>query len=258
VNSAVFITVRMKSSRLPRKALLEIKGKPVIEHLIDRLKLAKSPDLIVLCTSTHPDDAVLVDVARKNGIEYFRGSEDDKLDRYLNAARRYSIDFIVVTEGDNIFYGPDIIDGIMDLYLRTKADYISCPGLPLGTAPHGIKVEALERVCQIKSERDTEVWGGYFADSGLFKVEHLEIPAELRRPEIRMTLDYPEDYEFIKAIFDRLYSPGKVFSLRDILSLLRKNPELMDMNRNVQEAYREHLKKSAPVGFKNIPSSAGS
>jgi len=253
VKSAVFITVRMKSSRLPRKALLEIKRKPVIEHLIDRLKLAKSPDLIVLCTSTHPDDTVLVDVARKNHVEYFRGSEDDKLDRYLRAAHRYDIDFIVVTEGDNIFYEPEIIDGIIDLYLRTKADYISCPGLPLGTAPHGIKVEALEKVCQTKSEKDTEVWGGYFTGGGLFKVEYLEVPAELRRPEVRMTLDYPEDYEFIKAIFDRLYLPGKVFSLRDILSLLRDNPELMDINRNMQEAYMEHLKKSAPVKLKDAP-----
>jgi len=256
VKSAIFITVRMKSTRLPGKALLEIKGKPVIEHLIDRLKLAKLPDLIVLCTSTHPDDAVLANVARKNHIEYFRGSEDDKLDRYLNAAQRYSVDFIVVTEGDNIFYEPEIIDGIIELYLRTKADYISCLELPLGTAPHGVRVEALEKVCQIKSETDTEVWGGYFTDSGLFKMEYLEIEEELRHPEIRMTLDYPEDYQFFREIFRRLYRPGKVFSLRDILSLLRDNPQLMDINRKAQAAYMEHLKKSAPIKFKDISSAS--
>jgi spore coat polysaccharide biosynthesis protein SpsF len=71
-----------------------------------------------------------------------------------------------------------------------------------------------------------------------------------------MTLDYPEDYEFFKAIFNRLYSPGEVFSLRDILSLLRDHPQLMDINRNRQEAYMEHLKKSAPVKFKDIPSAS--
>ena len=256
MKSAIFITARMKSTRLPGKALLEIKGKPVIEHLIDRLKLAKFPDLIVLCTSTHPDDAVLADVAHNNSIECFRGSEDDKLDRYLKAAQRYGVDFIVVTEGDNIFYEPEIIDGIIELYLRTKVDYISCLELALGTAPHGIKVEALEKVCQIKSETDTEVWGGYFTDSGLFKVEYLEVSAELRHPEMRMTLDYNEDYQFFKEIFNRLYRPGKIFSLRDIISLLISNPQLIDINRNVQEAYMEHLKKSAPVKFKNIPSAS--
>jgi len=237
----------MKSTRLPGKALLEIKEKPVIDHLIDRLKLAKSPDLIVLCTSTHPDDAVLADVAHNNSIECFRGSEDDKLDRYVNAAQRYGVNFVVVTEGDNIFYEPEIIDGIIELYLHTKVDYICCLELPLGTAPHGIRVKALEKVCQIKSETDTEVWGGYFTDTGLFKVEYLEVSAELRHPEMRMTLDYPEDYEFFKAIFDRLYLPGEVFSLRDIISLLRSNPELIDINKKAQAAYLKHLKKSAPV-----------
>lgn len=247
MKSAIFITVRMKSSRLPRKALLEIKGKPVIEHLIDRLKLTKSPDLIVLCTSTHPEDAVLVDVARKNRIESFRGSEDDKLDRYLKAALQYCLDFIVVTHGDNIFYEPEIIDKVIKLYSKTKADYIDCRELPLGTTPQGIKFEALKKVCQIKAEKDTEVWGGYFTDTGLFMVEYLKVPAELRHPEIRMTLDYPEDYEFFKGIFDRLYSPGKVFSLRDVVSLLIGNPELMNINKKAQAAYLEHLKRSAPV-----------
>ncbi|MBA7481331.1 8-amino-3,8-dideoxy-manno-octulosonate cytidylyltransferase [subsurface metagenome] len=251
--SAIFITVRMKSTRLPNKALLKIENRPAIEHLIERLKLAKLPDLIVLCTSTHPDDAILVDVARQNHIEYFRGSEDDKLDRYLNAAQKYGVDFIVVTEGDNIFYEPEIIDEIIKLYLRTKADYITCRGLPLGTSPHGINVGALNKVCQIKSETDTEVWRGYFTDTGLFKVEYLEVEEELRHPEIRMTLDYPEDYEFFKEIFDRLYVPGKVFSLRDIIALLKSNPQLMDINRNVQEAYLKYLKKSAPVKLKDSP-----
>lgn len=247
MKSAILITVRMKSSRLPRKALLEIKGKPVIEHLIDRLKLAKSPDLIVLCTSTHPDDAVLVDVARENHIESFRGSEDDKLDRYLKAASKYGLDFIVVTHGDNVFYEPEIIDDVIELHSKTKVDYVDCRELPLGTVPQGIKVGALEKVCRIKAETDTEVWGGYFTDSGLFKVEYLEVAAELRHPEMRLTLDYPEDYELFRAIFDRLYSPGKVFPLRDIVSLLLGKPELMDINRRAQAAYLEHLKESAPV-----------
>lgn len=251
---AILITVRMKSSRLPGKALLKIKGKPAIEHLIDRLKLAKLPDLIVLCTSTHPDDAVLVDVARTSHIEYFRGSEDDKLDRYLNAALEYGLDFVVVTHGDNIFYEPGIIDGVIELHLRAKADYITCTGLPLGTSPQGIKFEALERVCQIKDETDTEVWEGYFTNAGLFEVEYLEVAEELRHPEIRMTLDYADDYEFFKQIFDRLYSPGKVFSLRDVISLLGDNPGLMDINRNAQAAYMEHLKKAAPVKLKDLPS----
>ena len=253
IKSAIFITVRMKSVRLPNKALLKIKGKPVIEHLIDRLKLAKLSDLIVLCTSTHPDDAILIDVARKNHIEHFRGSEDDKLDRYLNSAQKYGLDFIIVTEGDNIFYEPSIIDSIIRLYQRTKADYIAYRGLPLGTSPHGISFKSLQRVCQIKDTIHTEAFGAYFTDTGLFKVEYLNVGKELRHPEIRLTLDYPEDYELFKEIFGRLYQSGKFFSLRDIISLLRSNPQLMDINRNVRGAYSECLKKCTPVKLKDLP-----
>lgn len=209
--------------------------------------------MIVLCTSTHPDDAVLVDVARRNHIEYFRGSEDDKLDRYLNAAKKYGVDFIIVTHGDSVIYDPQIIDAVNGLYQQTNADYITCTGLPLGTSPQGIKFEALDKVCQIKDETDTEVWEGYFTNAGLFKVEYLEVEEELRHPEMRMTLDYPEDYEFFKEIFDRLYRPGKIFSLRDAISLLKNNSQLMDINRNAQAAYLEHIKKSASVKLKDLP-----
>ena len=246
----IFIGVRMKSTRLPRKALLEMSGRTAIEHLIDRLKYSKLQDVIVLCTSTHPDDAVLVDIARRNKIEYFQGSEDDKLDRYLNAALKYGVNFIIITEGDNIFYEPDIIDEIVRIYQRTGADYIACNGLPLGTAPHGIKIEALQKVCRMKAETDTEVWGGYFTDTGIFKVEHLEAKGELKHPEIRMTLDYPEDYDFFKEVLKRLYEPGKLLPLRDIISFLENNPQITDINKNAQESYLKHLKKSPSIKLK--------
>jgi spore coat polysaccharide biosynthesis protein SpsF len=247
---AIFIGVRMKSIRLPGKALLEIKGKTVTEHLIDRLKLARLPQKIVLCTSVNPDDAPLVDIARKNNIDCFHGSEEDKLDRYLNAAYKFGVDFVIITEGDNVFFDPDIIDGVIRLYEKTGADYISCKGLPLGTTPHGLKVAALKKVCEIKSESDTEVWGGYFTNTDFFDVKYLDIDPALHHPELRLTMDYPNDYELFKEIFNRLYSPGKIFSLRDIVTLLVNNPEVRNINRKEQEAYLQHLKKSATMKLK--------
>ncbi len=258
MKSAIFIGVRMKSTRLPQKALLDIKGKPVITHLIDRLKLAREPQLIVLCTSVNPEDTPLVDIALKNNIEYFRGSEDDKLDRYLNAAYKYGVDFIIITEGDNVFFDPDIIDGIIRRYKQSGADYISCKGLPLGTTPHGVKVKALKKVMEMKSESDTEVWGPYFTDTGVFEVEYLEIEPELKHPEIRLTMDYPRDYELFKAIYDRLYSQEHIFSLHDIVSLLTSNPEIMNINSKEREAYQEHLKKSATMKLKKPAKSSQS
>ena len=252
MKSAIFLSIREKATRLPKKVLLEIKGKTVTEHLIERLKQAKLPDLLVLCTSTHPDDTILVEIAKKAGIEYFRGSEDDKLDRYLNAALKFGVDFMVIGDGDDIFCDPVFIDKTIERFIQTDADFIACKELPLGVASSGFKREALRKVCEIKAEEDTEVWGGYFTDTGLFKVEYLEVEDEdLRHPEIRMTLDYQEDFDFFKAIFDRLYLPGKVFSLKKIMKLLQSNPHIININKDLQKAYLENLRKHTKIKLKN-------
>lgn len=243
MKTAVFITVRMKSTRLPRKALLKIKGRATIEHLIDRARAARRPDMVVLCTSTHPDDAILENVAKNNAIEVFRGSPEDKLDRYLQAAKKYGIDFIVNIDGDDILCDPELVDRTIDEFKKTRADCIIWKDLPVGAAPIGIKVKALEKVCQIKAEKDTEVWGGYFTDTGFFKVRYLKADEDLRHPEFRMTLDYPEDLEFFKAVFKKLYVRGKIFSLREVVRLLERNPDITEINKRVQKLYEEKWKK---------------
>ncbi len=251
MKSAIMIAVRMKSTRLPKKSLLKIKGRTIIEHIIDRLKTAKLPNLIVLCTSTQPDDEILAEIAKKNNIESFRGSPEDKLGRFLGAAKKYGVDFIVSVDGDDVFCDPEFIDKTIEAFNRTDADYITCNDLPLGAASHGIKVKALEKIFKLKAETDTEVYGGYFTETGLFKVEYLKVEdEELKHPEIRMTLDYQEDFEFFKAIFDELYSSGRVFTLKEILALLKRKPQIVEINKAVQEKYTTRLQKHAKVKLK--------
>ena len=247
---AIFLSIREKATRLPKKVLLKIKGKTVTEHLIDRLKRAKLPDQIILCTSTHADDDILVDIANKKGIQQFRGSEEDKLDRYLKAAEKFGIDFMLVVDGDDIFCDPEYIDKSVERFKQTGADYIICKDLPLGVTSFGLKYEALKKVCERKKENDTEVWGGYFTNTNLFNVEYIEAEGELRRPEIRMTLDYKEDFEFFKTIFDKLYKKDKQFTLKQIIELIDKEPEIAEINSSVQKKYEQHLKKSAAVSIK--------
>ena len=150
MNTAVFIPVRTKSTRLPNKALLDIKGKPVLEHLIERVKSAKLPNLIALCTTVNTEDEVLVRIAERNGICYFQGSEKDILDRYLKAALKYDVDFIVNVDGDDILCDPEYMDKVVEVFRRTGADYIKCEGLPFGAAPIGIKVEALKKIRELQ------------------------------------------------------------------------------------------------------------
>jgi spore coat polysaccharide biosynthesis protein SpsF len=232
--------------------LIEVEGKTVIEHLIERVKAARMANLAVLCTTLNPEDLVFVTIAKKSGVECFRGSENDILDRFLNAALKYNVDFIVNVDGDDVFCDPELIDKTAQTFLETGVSFIKWNTLPLGASPLGIKVEALKKVCLTKDERDTETgWGMYFTETGLFDVKNLEPDdEELRHPEIRMTLDYPEDLEFVKEVFKRLYTPGKVFTLKDILRLLKKEPSLAEINKTVQDKYWKRFRKRAKIRMK--------
>jgi len=244
MRSAILLTAGTRSIRLPRKILREIRGRTVVEHLIDRLKLARRPEAIVMCTSTHPADDVLVELADRNGIGCFRGSEFDLLERYRGATVGRNWDFVVIVDADDLFCDPPHIDQTIGTFEETGADFIKVDGLPFGVAPNGVKVKALEEVCAIKGEDSTDGWGKYFTRSGLFQVLQLPVAdARLRRPELRMSLDYPEDLQFFEAVFAALYVPGRVFALEEVIGLLKAKPEIADLNKHMQEAYWKRFKQ---------------
>lgn len=258
MRSAIFLSARTKATRLPGKAFLDLGGRTVTERLIERLKLAKEAQLIMLCTSTHPDDRALVEIARRAGIETFCGSEDDKLDRYLKAARQFGVDFVVVVDGDDPFCDSGYIDRIIRRAREGDADYIRCTGLPVGVGANGVRVTALERVCAIKTERDTEVWGGYFTQTGLFRVEEVTADPVHTAPELRVTLDYPEDYAFFQAVYRELHIPGRTFSLDEILGLVRENPAIARINQSAQAKYEANLQRITRIGIRSERATCGS
>jgi spore coat polysaccharide biosynthesis protein SpsF len=248
MKTAIFLSIREKAKRLPGKVLREIRGKTVCEHLIDRLKLARKPDLLVMTTSTHPDDTVLCEMASRSGIPFFRGSEEDKLDRYLRAAEKFGIDFMVIVDGDDLFCSEEHIDLTIEANRRTQYDYISQQGLPLGAACFGIRQQALKTVCELKQERDTEVWGGYFTESGLFQVHMIQVEDPiLHRPDIRMTLDYEEDLRFFEAVIDGLFHGAEIPPFRQVMTYLGDHPEIVALNQSVQEKYERNLHRARPV-----------
>ncbi len=246
--SAIFITARMKSVRLPRKVTKPICGIPMIIHLINRLKLSKTCPQIIMCTSANPDDQILADIAEQKGIACFRGSEDDVLERLSGAAKKYNVEQIISCTADNPFVDPIYIDMLFNYHLAQKNDYTKVNGLPWGVFSYAISQSALIKACKIKAETNTEVWGGYFTQSGIFKCGVFQVEDEFfRKPNIRLTVDTPEDFKLICEIFKRLYIQGKVFSLREILELLKKEPQLLDINKNIRQ------KQAIPVRLKDNP-----
>jgi len=245
MNIGFLITARLKSQRLKNKVILEIVERPLISHMLDRIKAAQRIDNIVICTSTNSQDDPLEDIARSEGVLCYRGSEDDVLVRLSEAASLYGIEYIISLTADAPIIDPFFIDLTVHEFERTNADYIQWDKLPPGQGPLGLKVSALKKVCDIKNENDTEVWGDYFTKTGLFQVHNPEVGSEFIFPDLKTTLDYPEDYEFLKCIFDELYTLNKVFSLSNIIKLIKEKPELISINRHCLTLCEKHIAKTA-------------
>jgi spore coat polysaccharide biosynthesis protein SpsF len=243
MRTAIFISARNKARRLPGKTLHRIQGRSVIEHIIDRARMVPDVDAVVLTTSVHPDDALLVEVARRNGIEGFQGSQDDKLTRYLDAARKYAIDFAVIVDGDDVLCDPAVISRIIAEYKASGGDFVIVDGLPVGVTGFGVDIGALRKVVATKAEHDTEIWGRYFTENPAFVSKLLPAPARWARPDWRMTLDYPEDLAFFERVFEELGQGGKMFSFDEVVQLLDNKPEIAAINAGVQKAYEANLKK---------------
>ncbi len=253
MRTAIFVIARLGSTRLPRKMLAPVgDGRPVLEHLIDRMRLSRESDLLALCTTTETVDDELAALAQRCGIECFRGHAEDLLDRFLNAALRFQVDFFAVAEGDEVFGDAEFVDQVIARQRRTGADFVWADGVPIGADSRGVRTEAARQACELKLEAHGEGWTRYFTDTGRFHVERVLVDdPDVTQPHARMTLDYAEDLELVRQIYARLYVPGKVFSLRDVMRLLRASPELLEINRKRVETYAAHTASYPPARLRN-------
>lgn len=246
---ALFITGRLKSTRLPLKAQRLIKGRPMICRMIDRLKLAQRPNQIVLCTSTVEQDDPLEGIAREESIECFRGDPDDVLLRLTNAAEKFGVDQVISCTADNPFIDPYYVDRLIDFHLGKGYDFSRTEDLPLGVNAYAVSYKAMKRACEIKAESDTEIWGPLFTETGHFNWAVMDVDESDRWPELRLTVDTPEDFAFVSKIFDELYEPGQVFPLSAIVDLCRRRPDLVAINATVQQRPSKPFKLK--VGVEN-------
>jgi spore coat polysaccharide biosynthesis protein SpsF len=239
------IQARVGSIRLPGKVLLPLGGKAVLERIIERIKDSKKIDKIIVATSVQAEDDKISDLCQKINIDCFRGSENDVLDRYYQAAKDSGFSNVVRITGDCPLIDPEIIDQVVELFQREKLDYatnVIPPTFPDGLDVEIFSFESLVRARQetkMKSERE-HVTIYMWQNSELFKQKHLNSSVDLSGK--RWTLDNPEDYEFIKKIFDNLYLVKPKFRMNDVLKFLETNPELEKINQSIKR--NEGLEKS--------------
>ena len=242
MKTAIFITVRTGSTRLPNKALIEIQSIPTIVHLIRRMKKI-NVDNVILCTTTLEEDDVLCEIASNEKIDFFRGSVKDKLVRWREAAQKFKVDFFITADGDDIFCSKELIELALKQQLSNKCDFLESPGVICGAFTYGINVEALNKVCDIKKSEDTEMMWTYFKDTGLFKIEKLNnVPSIFLRNDIRMTLDYKDDLIFFEKIIDHFYEKQQYnYTLRDIIAFLDNNIKIININSYLHDQWRNNL-----------------
>lgn len=251
---SIFVTVRTDSTRLPQKALLKINGVSTIELLIARLKLANNADNIILCTTDRQTDDILCEIASNNGILFSRGSTEDKLERWQTACEQYGVEFFVTADGDDLFCSIELIDQAFKQYEKNRTiDFIKADNIICGAFTYGIKAKALKKVCKIKNTSDTEMMWVYFTDTGLFNVAQLDgINKKYFRNDIRMTLDYKEDFAFFSEVVEQLKKIGKdFFDVLDIIELIDSNPKIAKINIHLQDEWKKNQQNKTKLMVKS-------
>ncbi len=235
------IQARLGSTRLPGKVLKPILKKPMLWHIVNRVKAAKKVDDIVIATTAKKEDQKIVIFCKKNNISYFEGSEKDVLDRFYQAAKKYSAEIVVRITADCPLVDPKVIDAAINKFLKSHFDHLGV-ATGAGVASRKIKkfpdgldsevfwFEVLEKAA--KNAKDSQ------------EREHVTMYT-WKRPEIfklgalyskkdystyRFTVDYPEDLKFVQRIYEKLYKTQSNFSLEDVIKLLEKYPALLKIN----------------------------
>jgi spore coat polysaccharide biosynthesis protein SpsF len=232
------IEARMTSSRLPGKVLLPALGKPMLHHLVRRLSAAPSIDNIVLATTVNVTDEPLVAFAKEEGIQVYRGSEEDVMGRVIGAAEAGGADIIVEITGDCPIIDPDIVEQTIRMYLHHDAAYVSnalIRSYPDGMDTQVYALEALKRSAAMTCDPlDREHVSRHMCKHPeLFQHVHLVAPPSLHWPELGLTLDEEPDYRLLKKIIETLGVGNPLFGCHEVLQLLRKNPDWVDINRAV-------------------------
>lgn len=246
VNVTAIIQARTGSTRLPNKVLSNIENKPLIWHVINRTKKSKSLHQVVLATTRKRSDLKLIQIAKKSGVLFFKGSSDDVLERYYQCAVKFQADPIVRITGDCPLIDHMLIDKMVKFFLTKNYDYVSNRIPP--TYPDGLDIEifsfkALEKTyhsAKLLSERE-HVTPYVVKHPKIFKICNYANPVNYSN--LRWTVDEDKDLRFVRAIYRKM-KPKLIFSMNDIITLISRNPKLLDINSDIlrDEGYRMSFK----------------
>ena len=237
-NIGCIIQARMSSTRLPGKAMMSVQNqKPVLYFVIKQLQECKLIDKIIVATTTNEEDNQIVNYSKNMGINCFRGSSKDVLDRYYQCAKEYSASTIVRIPSDKPLIDPEIVDNVVTIFKKKSYDYVTNflpnPTFPSGTEVEVFSMNGLERVwkkAKLPSEREHVT--DYFSNhEDEFEITHIENSKNLSY--LRWAVDRIDDLELVRLIVSKIKK--RPILMKDVVELFNKEPELIKINESVNK-----------------------
>lgn len=238
MNIVTVIQARLGSTRLPRKVLLPLQGKPLLVRMIERVRRSRLAGRLIVATTYLEEDLEIAGLCHQNGVGHHRGHPLNLLARHYEAALMTGADAVVKIPSDCPLIDPEIIDLVIEEFLSNHPGYDYVSNLHPSTFPDGndveiMSMEALHRaLCESTEPHQFEHTTPYlFEQPGIFRQKNIMMPGGLNLwDKYRLTLDYPEDYELIRTVFEGLYPQNPEFGLADVIRFLDENPLVNDLN----------------------------
>jgi len=218
------IQTRLGSSRLPAKALLELNGKTLFNRVVERVKLSKIIDEIWIATSNTPSDDLIEMYGKKMDINVYRGSLENVFERFIEVTKISQPDYFIRVTGDNPLTEPSFIDQAIHAIIEKNADYVKFINIPYGTGIEAVRVSSfLELQNKKLDEYDKEhVTPFFYKNPSSFKIIQIEPDKELRRSDIRLTIDTLEEYIFLYKLITSMEEKSIALDLRNVISFINK------------------------------------
>jgi len=235
MNIVAIIQARMGSTRLLGKVIMDIGGKTMLARVVERTQRAKLLDKILVATTFNSRDNPIVVECKRLDVSLSRGSEEDVLDRYYQAAKIHGAEAVVRVTSDCPFIDPDVIDKVVQAFLNQKPDYAS--NTIHRTYPRGLDIEvmtmdSLARAWREAAESHQRVHVTPYIYQNPDKFRIIAVNSGVDYSHHRWTVDTQEDLDFVRAVYTRFGNNDK-FNWRDVLALLAQEPSLVDINRHI-------------------------
>lgn len=243
MNLHIYIQARMGSTRLPGKVLRPLMGRPMIQHIIERVQNGSSVKKTVVLTSVNQSDDALQRFCEKQGIEVFRGSEENVLERYYLAAKKYKPEVICRITGDCPVIDSQVLEAMAEKFKTLPTDHGEIHYLSNTlerTFPRGLDAEFFSMKCLEETYRQAHlphqlehVTPYIYENPQLFKLTNFKNNRDLS--SLRLTVDTPEDFQLIEQIYKALWKENQTFYLDDIVNIMNKNPVWSKINEHVAQ-----------------------